>query len=107
MLQFRGSCYSSLALAFGCGHSYRRFAKLLCPFVRHLSEKWGYRILPYLDDFHVATAPQRRVRTEADCTRAHQRLNKLFCPLGRARHPDNGCWSGGTTLEHLGVTIDK
>lgn len=106
VFRYGGRCYRCVALPFGWGRSGWWFVKLLRPFVRHVREKLGYRVLPYVDDFLIAPSPPGRVAGEEDCERARKELGRLMRRLGLWRHPEKGEWTGSRQIDHLGVRLD-
>ena len=85
--RYNGRCYRGIALPFNCRRSVLGFTKLLLPLLKHLRERLGYRVLPYIDDSACAPSPLRRASTRKDCARAGRRLSRLFAKLGLVIHP--------------------
>lgn len=67
---------------------------------------YGYRVLPYMDDFLVIPTLYGVRSKAADCRRAADRLDRLFARLGLHRHPEKGEWRGAQVVDHLGVRVD-
>ena len=78
ILRYEGRYYRCIALPFGWGRSVLWITKLLRPLVRHLREKFSYRVLPYIDDFLLAPSPPCRPSTPKDCARARKRLDGIL-----------------------------
>lgn len=106
LFHYEGRFYQCLALPFGWGRSGLWFTKILRPLVRHLRERCGYRVLPYVDDFLLAPSPSGRAATSADAARARAILTRLFRLLGIVRNKEKGCWQGGQQIDHLGMHVD-
>lgn len=91
---------------FWMGGSQRWFFSLMASFAREL-RSWGYRILPYSDEFLIAPAPHGVTSTSSDCAAASIRIDRLPTKLGLSRQRDKGFWvSGVQRLQHLGMVID-
>lgn len=79
----------------GWGRSDLWFIKFMHPFVRYLREKLGYRVLPCVDDFLLATShvvtPRRKTWSKP-----------LMHRLGITNHETKGYWQGDKTLNTLG-----
>lgn len=77
----------------------------MAPFVAEM-RSYGYRVLPYMDDFLLIPTPYGVKSGLADCKSARSRVDKLLCRLGLRRHPEKGEWNGSTVVDHLGVRVD-
>jgi hypothetical protein len=106
LFHYGGRFYRCIALPFGWGRSVLWFTKLMRPMVKYIRSEWGYRLIPWIDDFLCARTDGRRPAIGRDCRRARQRLDTLLRELGLTRHPEKGCWEGAQVVEHLGVLID-
>ena len=105
IFRYTGRYFQCVALPFGWGRSPLWFTQLMAPFVTRL-RSWGYRVLPYIDDFLIIPTPYEQPATLADCASARERIDSLMGSLGLQRHPDKGEWTGSQVVEHLGVMID-
>lgn len=52
--------------------------KLLRPWMKHMGELFGYRVLHYIDDFLIALSRPGKVEGEGECAEESQVLNGLF-----------------------------
>eukprot|EP00737_Agarophyton_chilense_P002218 gb/GEZJ01002521.1/.p1 GENE.gb/GEZJ01002521.1/~~gb/GEZJ01002521.1/.p1 ORF type:complete len:161 (+),score=20.85 gb/GEZJ01002521.1/:1348-1830(+) len=80
--------------------------KLLRPAMQYVREKLEYRVLPYIDDLLLASAPAGSASTEKDFMRLRRDLKKLIGALGAVWYPDTTDWDGAQRLHHLEVQID-
>lgn len=91
LFHFNGQFFRCKALPFGWSRSAFWFTNLIKPLVAHLRERFGMRVLPYIDDFLLAPT-LGRVSTREDCKRASVEIDVLLRLLGIARHPSKGVW---------------
>ena len=105
IFRYDGRYYQCVALPFGWGRSPLWFTRLMAPFVAEL-RSYGYRVLPYIDDFLIIPSPYGRIAGRKDCRSATKRIEKLMKSLGLRRHPDKGEWEGAQVVDHLGVRVD-
>lgn len=105
IFRYDGRYYQCVALPFGWGRSPLWFTRLMAPFVAEM-RSYGYRVLPYMDDFLVIPTPYGVTSAAEDCRRATGRIDRLLVRLGLRRHPRKGEWAGAPVVDHLGVRVD-
>ena len=106
IFRYRGRYFRSIALPFGWSRSPFWFCSLTAVFTQTLRE-WGYRVLPYVDDFLILPSPHGVISTRAHCRDASRRVDELLNQLGMSRNADKSCWGDGSQrIDHLGVTVD-
>lgn len=104
MFRYAGRYYQCVAFLFGWGRSPLWCTRLMAPFVTKL-RAWGYRVLPYIDDFLIISIPSGRVVGKVDCVAARPRIEHLITLLGLSRHKEKREWEGSQVVEHLGVRV--
>lgn len=75
------------------------------PFVRE-PKSYGYRVLPYLDDFLIALVPYGVVSSKGHSHDAKVCIKCLMRQLGIKRRETKGECEWSQVVEHLGVIID-
>lgn len=106
LFRYAGRYYRCVALPFGWGRSPLWFTQFISTFVPEV-RRWGYRVLPYVDDFLIAPSPAGTSSTLSDCESATGRIDTLLKELGLKRKEGKGTWTGTQRLEHLGVVVDS
>ena len=66
IFRYDGKYYQCVALPFGWGRSPLWFTRLMAPFVAEM-RSYGYRVLPYMDDFPLIPTPYGVKSGPADC----------------------------------------
>lgn len=105
IFRYAGRYFHCVALPFGWGRSPLWFTRLMAPFVAEI-RSYGYRVLPYMDDFLIIPSRYGVVAGVGHCRRARKRIQALMATLGLRRHPEKGEWEGATVVDHLGVRVD-
>lgn len=105
IFRYDDRCFQCVALPFGWGRSPLWFTKLMAPFEAEL-RSYGYRVLPYIDDFLIIPTPYGVVAGPQDCRQARHRIELLMKTLGLRRHKEKGEWEGAQVVDHLGVRVN-
>lgn len=106
LFHYVGRLYRCISMPCWWGRSPLWFKNMMRGFVQFGREKCRFLILPYMDDFWVATSPPGRATKETDASYAGKVLERLFEQLSWKRKVGKGSWVGSHTLDHLGVHID-
>lgn len=104
IFRYQGRYFRCVALPLGWGRALLWFERIMDPFVREV-RSYGYRGLPYLDDFLIAPAPYGVVSSKRHCYDAKVRIECLMRQLLIKRQETKGEWEGSKVVEHLGVLI--
>lgn len=105
IFRYGGRYYQCVALPFGWGRSPLWFTRLMAPFLAKL-RSYGYRVLPYMDDFLIIQFPYSVVAGLTECATASARIDKLMNGLDLKHHSEKGEWKGSTVVDHLRVRVD-
>lgn len=88
IFRYQGSYFQCVALRFGWGCSPLWFTPLMAPFVRELMS-YGYRVLPYHDEFLIAPAPDGVFSSKDHFHDAKVHIEGLMRQLGIKRQETN------------------
>lgn len=105
IFRYDGRYDQFVELSFVWGRSLLWFTQLIAPFLTEL-RKYGYRVLPYIEDFLIVPTLYGVVAQSEDCKRARLCIDRLMHTLGLHLHREKGEREGSRVVDHLEVRVN-